>query len=195
MGWIPKISIGSISCRSYQQRRPISSSRIHRISTKLGMQHHTYLLSLLIISFYILTTLLSCYMFSKGHVMLFFGHLYAYQTSEIFLQTKHLKFYFKKRNHFRDGMTRLVINTRLFTTLKIVAMLKIIEFYWFMHSALCGWMHFEKFHYTLFGRWFCSCMIFRHGRGYTALQTVSIYFLLFYHHNIMLKTDIMLDYW
>ena len=79
-------------------------------------------------------------MFSKGHVTLFFGHftVYAYQTSEIFLQTKHLKFYFKERNYFRDGMTRLVINTRLFTTLKSVPMLKIIEFFLFMHSALCG---------------------------------------------------------
>ena len=59
-----------------------------------------------------------------------FGHFtwYAYRTSEIFWQTKHLKFYFKKRNHFTDGMTRLVINTRLFTTLTSVSMLKIIEF-------------------------------------------------------------------
>ena len=45
MGWIPKISIACISCMSCQQRRPISSSRQHRISTKLGMQHHIYLLS------------------------------------------------------------------------------------------------------------------------------------------------------
>ena len=117
-----KISIASISCRSCQQRRPISSSRQHRISTKLGMQHHTYLLSLLIISFYILITLLKSMLHAfkrscNAHIMLFFGHfiVYTYQTSEIFLQTKHLKFYFKKRNHFRDGMTRLVINTRLFT--------------------------------------------------------------------------------
>ena len=65
----------------------------------------------------------------NAHITFFFGHftVYAYQT---FLQTKDLKFYFKKRNHFRDGMTRLVINTRLFTTLKSVAMLKIIEFFY-----------------------------------------------------------------
>ena len=93
--------------------------------------------------------------------VLFCDHftVYAYQTSEIFLQTKHLKFYFKKRNHFRDEMTRLVINTRLFTILKSVAMLKIIEFFLIMHSALCGWMHFEMFHYVFFGRWFCLCAI------------------------------------
>ena len=36
---------------------------------------------------------------------------------------------FQEKNHFKDGMTRLVINTRLFTTLKSVAMLKIIEFF------------------------------------------------------------------
>ena len=69
-GGIPKISVACISCTSCQQTRPISSSRQHRISTQVGMQHHIYLLSLLIMSFYILTKLLLCYMFSKGHVML-----------------------------------------------------------------------------------------------------------------------------
>ena len=47
----------------------------------------------------------------------------------IFLQKKPLNFYFKTRNHFRDEITRLVINTRLITTLKNVDMFKIIEFY------------------------------------------------------------------
>ena len=37
--------------------------------------------------------------------------------------------YIKTRNHFRDEITRLVINTRLITTLKNVDMFKIIEFY------------------------------------------------------------------
>ena len=68
-GWIPKISIACISCRSCQQTRPISSSRQQRISTQVGMQHHIYLLSSLIISFYILTTNFLCYIFSKGHAM------------------------------------------------------------------------------------------------------------------------------
>ena len=68
-GWIPKVSIACISCMSCQQTRPISSSRQDRISTKLGMQHHIYLLSSLIISFYILTTNFLCYIFSKGHAM------------------------------------------------------------------------------------------------------------------------------
>ena len=65
------------------------------------------------------------------HIMLFFWSLHSvyFLNLRIFLQMKHLKFYFKKRNHFRDGITRLVINTRLFTTLKSVAMLKIIEFF------------------------------------------------------------------
>ena len=49
----------------------------------------------------------------NAHIMLFFGHFTVYVY-----QKKHLKFYFKKRNHFRDGMTRLVINTRFFKTLK-----------------------------------------------------------------------------
>ena len=64
--------------------------------------------------------------------------MYAYRTLEIFLQTRHLKFYFKTRNHFRDEITRLVINTRFFTTLKNVDMFKIIEFFLFMHSGFCG---------------------------------------------------------
>ena len=60
---MPKISVACISCTSCQQTRP-------RISTQVGMQHHIYLLSSLIISFYILTEFLLCYMFSKGHIML-----------------------------------------------------------------------------------------------------------------------------
>ena len=63
------------------------------------------------------------------HITLFWPlHSVCLSNLRNFWQTKHLKFYFKKRNHFRDRMTRLVINTRLFTTLKSVSMLKIIEF-------------------------------------------------------------------
>ena len=93
------------------------------------------------ISFYILTKFLLCYMFFKRsrntHITFIFGYftVYAYQT---------LNFYFKTRNHFRDEITRLVMNTRLITTLKNVDMFKIIEFYWFMHSAFCGWKRFEN---------------------------------------------------
>ena len=36
---------------------------------------------------------------------------------------------------------------------------------------------------------------FQNGVKYQAFQNVSIYFLLSYHNNVMLKTDIMLDYW
>ena len=70
MCWIEKISLACISCRSCQNTRPIFSSRTYRISSKLSMQHHIYLLSSLIISFHILTTLFLCYMFSKGQVTL-----------------------------------------------------------------------------------------------------------------------------
>ena len=34
---------------------------------------------------------------------------------------------------------------------------------------------------------------FQNGDRFRTLQNVSIYFLLFYHNNVMLKTDIMLD--
>ena len=36
---------------------------------------------------------------------------------------------------------------------------------------------------------------FQNGDQYRMLQNVSINFLLLYHNNVMLKTDIMLDYW
>ena len=36
---------------------------------------------------------------------------------------------------------------------------------------------------------------FQNGNQYRTLRNVSINFLLFYHNNIMLKTDIILDYW
>ena len=36
---------------------------------------------------------------------------------------------------------------------------------------------------------------FQNGIKYGTIQNVSIYFLLSYHNNVMLKTDIMLDYW
>ena len=63
---------------------------------------------------------------------------------------KTLEIYFKKRNHFKDGMTRLVINTRLFTTLKSVAILKIIECFFdlcILHFVVeCASKSFELFH-------------------------------------------------
>ena len=36
---------------------------------------------------------------------------------------------------------------------------------------------------------------FQNGNRLRMLQNVSIHFFLFYHNNMMLKTDIMLDYW
>ena len=49
------------------------------------------------------------------HIMFIFRHftVYAYWTSDIFLQKKTLNFHFNTRNHFRDDITRLVMNTRL----------------------------------------------------------------------------------
>ena len=67
----------------------------------------------------------------NAHIKFIFGHftVYAYGTLDFFFSKKPLNFYFKTRNHFRDEITRLVINTRLITTLKNVDMFKIIEFY------------------------------------------------------------------
>ena len=67
----------------------------------------------------------------NAHIPLFFSHftVYAYQTSEIFLKKNHLNYSFKKTHHFKDELTRPIINTSFFTMLKNVAMFKIIEFY------------------------------------------------------------------
>ena len=80
-------------------------------------------------------------MFSKGHVTL--TKCLFLDTSQcmliepqIFFAKKPLNFHFNKRNH--DEITGLVMNTRLFTTLKNVDMFKIIEFYQFIHSTFCG---------------------------------------------------------
>ena len=73
VGWISKVSIACISWGSCKQTRPIFSSRRHSISTRLDMQQHIVLLSSLIISFYILTTKILCYIFSKGHAMAHHG--------------------------------------------------------------------------------------------------------------------------
>ena len=132
----------------------------------------------------------------NAHTMLFFGHftVYAYRTSEIFLQTIHLKFYFKKRNYFRDGITRLVINTRLFTTLKSVPMLKIIEFF-FIYAFCTLWLN-ALWKVSLCILW--KMVLFVHDfQTWRQIQNISKckYFLLFYHNNLILKTDIMLDYW
>ena len=75
-------------------------------------------------------------MFSKGHVTLtlhlffrqcMFITVYAYRTSEFFLQKKHLGFSFQHKKPFQGCITTLVINARLFTTLQNVYMFKIIE--------------------------------------------------------------------
>ena len=103
---MPKISVACISCTSHQQTRPISSSRQHRISTKLGMQHHIYPLSSLIISFYTLTKFLLCYMFSKGHVTLtsrLFSDISQCMLIEpqIFFAKKTLEFLFQDKKPFQ----------------------------------------------------------------------------------------------
>ena len=69
----------------------------------------------------------------NANIMFIFGHFtvyayLAYRTSDNFLQKNPLNFHFNTSNHFRDEIIRLVMNTRLFTTLKNVDMFKIIEF-------------------------------------------------------------------
>ena len=65
-----------------------------------------------------------------------------------------------------------------------------------MHSAFCGWKHFENFiTRSLEDGFVREVHDFQNGGKFSALQNVSINFLLFYKNNGMLKTDIMLDNW
>ena len=59
-----------------------------------------------------------------------------------FWKKNHFNYSFKKTHNFKDELTRPIINTSLFTTLKNVAIFKIIEFYWFMHPVFCSWIRF-----------------------------------------------------
>ena len=108
------------------------------------MQHHIYLLSSLIISFYILTEFLLCYMFSKGHVTL--TSLLFSDTSQCML-FEPLKF-LPKKNWIFISRQETISEMKLLDLLSIPGWLqlsrsvdmsqKIIEFYWFMHSVLCA---------------------------------------------------------
>ena len=126
----------------------------------------------------------------NAHITFIFGKcmlitVYAYQTSEFFLQKKNLGFSFQHKKSFQGWTTTLVINARLFTTLQNVYMFKIIE----VEST-------SKF--SLHVLWKMVLFVvrdFQNGIKYRAFWNVSIYFLLSYHNNVMLKTDIMLDYW
>ena len=78
------------------------------------MRHHIYLLSSLTLSFYILTKLLFVlHVFKRScnaHMMFIFGYftVYAYQTSDIFLQKKNLEFlFFISRQETISGMKLL----------------------------------------------------------------------------------------
>ena len=69
----------------------------------------------------------------------------------------------------------------------------IIEFYRFMHFAIESALKFSL--HTLWKMVLLVVHDFQNGGKFRMLRNVSIYFLLFYHNNIMLKTEIMLDYW
>ena len=113
--------------------------------------------------------------------------MYAYRTSEIFLQTKHLKFYFKKRNHFRDGMTRLVINTRLFTNSQKCSYAQ-NNWVFFIYAFCTLWLNaLQKVSLCILWKMVLFVHNFQNGSKFRTLRNVSIYFLLFYWYNIMLK--------
>ena len=126
----------------------------------------------------------------NAHITFIFGQgmlitVYAYRTSEIFLQKKNLGLSFQHKKPFQGWITTLVINARLFTTLQNVYMFKIIE----VESA-------SKFSLRVIWKMVLFMVRdFQNSIKYQAFRNVSIYFLLSYHNNVMLKTDIMLDYW
>ena len=92
------------------------------------------------------------------HIMFFFlSHftVYAYQTSEIFLTKKTTSNFSFKKMHTISRMNWLdLLSTPACLQLSEVFHVQNNWVYWFMHSTLCSWTHFEKFHYVFFGRWF-----------------------------------------
>ena len=101
----------------------------------------------------------------NAHIMLFFDHftVYAYRTSEKSLVKQNTwNFISRKETISEMEWLDLLSIPGCLPTLKSGPMLKIIEYFFDLCiPALCGWMRFEKFHYTFFGRWFCSCVIFK----------------------------------
>ena len=152
---------------SCQQTRRISSSRQHRISTQVGMQHHIYLLSSLIISFYILTEFLLCYMFSKGHITL--TQCLFSDTSQCML-IKPRKIFAKKTLEFLFQDKKPFQRWNYYTCYQYQVDYNSQECWYVQNNwvllnyAFCilRLKELRKFHYTFFGRWFCSwCVIFK----------------------------------
>ena len=135
----------------------------------------------------------------NAHITFIFGHftVYAYRTSEFFLQKKPLNFHFNTRNHFQRWNYwtyyeyQVVYNSQECWYVQNNWVLSIYVFHILQLKAL------RNFHYAFFGRWFYSCAIFKTWCRVQRVQSVVKwkYFLLFHHNNVMLKTDIMLDYW
>ena len=102
---------------------------------------------------------------------------------QIFLAKKPLNFHFNTRNHFRDVITGLVMNTRLFTTLKNVDMFKSFIDLCIPHFAVESGSEFSL-------RILCMMVLlevrdFQNGNQSRTLRNISIYFLLFYCNNLM----------
>ena len=135
----------------------------------------------------------------NAHITFIFGHftVYAYQTSDFFLQKKPLEFSFQHKKSFQRWNYwtcyeyQVCYNSQKYWYVQNNWVLSIYAFHIMQLKVL------RNFHYAFFGRWFCLCAIFKTWRQVLRVQIVvkCKYFLLFHHNNVMLKTDIMLDYW
>ena len=135
----------------------------------------------------------------NAHIMFIFGHftVYAYRTSDFFFAKKPLEFSFQHKkpfqrwNYWTCYEYQVVYNSQecWYVQSNWVLSIYVLHILWL--KAL--W----NFHYMFFGRWFCSCAIFKTWYQVQRVQSIAKckYFLLFHHYNMMLKTDIMLDYW
>ena len=82
---------------------------------------------------------------------------------------KTLEIYFKKKNNLRDGINRLVMTIRLFTTLKSVAMLKIIKFF-FIYAFRTLWLNaLQKVSLCVFWKMVLFVRDFQNGDQYRML--------------------------
>ena len=117
------------------------------------------------------------------------------KPQKFFCKKKPLEFLFQEKKPFRDEMTIDLLS--ILGCLQLSKVLLCSKYLSFIDICI---LHFAVEHtskVSLHNLWKMVLLVvcnFQNGDQYRMLQTVSIYFLLFYHHNIMLKADIMLDY-
>ena len=135
----------------------------------------------------------------NAHITFIFGHfeVYAFWTSDLgnFLQKNHCIFI--SRQETISGM-KLLDLLSIPGWLQLSRMLIYSKYLSFIDLCIPHFAVERASEIWLRVLWkmvlFVVCD-FQNGGKYRMLRNVSIDLLLFYKNNVMLKTDIMLDYW